>query len=58
MDYKRTEEAIREEERKRKRLIHSINMPKNIMGLVSRAGLTPERQDVIGELLEFISYKW
>ena len=60
VNYKRTEEAIREErERKRKRLIHSINMPKNIAeARVSDTALTPERQDVIGELLKFInSYK-
>ena len=60
VNYKRTEEAIREErERKRKRLIHSINMPKNIAeARFSDTALTPERQDVIGELLKFInSYK-
>ena len=60
VNYKRTEEAIREErERKRKRLIHSINMPKNIAeARFSDTALTPERQDVIGELLNFInSYK-
>lgn len=57
VNYKRTEEAIREErERKRKRLIHSINMPKNIAeARFSDTALTPERQDVIGELLKFIS---
>ena len=56
VNYKRTEEAIREErERKRKRLIHSINMPKNIAeARFSDTALTPERQDVIGELLKFI----
>ena len=60
VNYKRTEEAIREErERKRKRLIHSINMPKNIAeARFSDTALTPERQEVIGELLKFInSYK-
>lgn len=60
VNYKRTEEAIRQErERKRKRLIHSINMPKNIAeARFSDTALTPERQDVIGELLKFInSYK-
>ena len=60
VNYKRTEEAIREErERKRKRLIHSINMPKNIAeARFSDTALTSERQDVIGELLKFInSYK-
>lgn len=60
VNYKRTEEAIREErERKRKRLIHSINMPKNIAeARFSDTALTPERQQVIGELLKFInSYK-
>ena len=60
VNYKRTEEAIREErERKRRRLIHSINMPKNIAeARFSDTALTPERQDVIGELLKFInSYK-
>ena len=60
VNYKRTEEAIREEiERKRRRLIHSINMPKNIAeARFSDTALTPERQDVIGELLNFInSYK-
>ena len=60
VNYKRTEEAIREErERKRKRLIHSINMPKNIAeARFSDTALTPERQDVIGDLLKFInSYK-
>ena len=60
VNYKRTEEAIREErERRRKRLIHSINMPKNIAeARFSDTALTPERQDVIGELLKFInSYK-
>ena len=57
VNYKRTEEAIREErERKRKRLIHSINMPKNIAeARFSDTALTPERQDVIGELLKFIN---
>ena len=57
VNYKRTEEAIREErERKRKRLIHSINMPKNIAeARFSETALTPERQDVIGELLKFIN---
>ena len=56
VNYKRTEEAIRQErERKRKRLIHSINMPKNIAeARFSDTALTPERQDVIGELLKFI----
>ena len=60
VNYKRTEEAIRQErERKRRRLIHSINMPKNIAeARFSDTALTPERQDVIGELLKFInSYK-
>ena len=60
VNYKRTEEAIRQErERKRKRLIHSINMPKNIAeARFSDTALTPERQEVIGELLKFInSYK-
>ena len=57
VNYKRTEEAIRQErERKRKRLIHSINMPKNIAeARFSDTALTPERQDVIGELLKFIN---
>ena len=57
VNYKRTEEAIREErERKRKRLIHSINMPKNIAeARFSDTALTPERQEVIGELLKFIN---
>ena len=56
VNYKRTEEAIREErERKRKRLIHSINMPKNIAeARFSDTALTKEREDVIGELLKFI----
>lgn len=56
VNYKRTEEAIRQErERKRRRLIHSINMPKNIAeARFSDTALTPERQDVIGELLKFI----
>ena len=56
VNYKRTEEAIRQErERKRKRLIHSINMPKNIAeARFSDTALTPERQAVIGELLKFI----
>lgn len=60
VNYKRTEEAIREErERKRKRLIHSINMPKNIAeARFSDTALTKEREDVIRELLNFIeSYK-
>lgn len=60
VNYKRTEEAIREEiERKRRRLIHSINMPKNIAeARFSDTALTKEREDVIGELLKFInSYK-
>ena len=60
VNYKRTEEAIRQErERKRRRLIHSINMPKNIAeARFSDTALTPERQEVIGELLKFInSYK-
>ena len=57
VNYKRTEEAIRQErERKRRRLIHSINMPKNIAeARFSDTALTPERQDVIGELLKFIN---
>lgn len=56
VNYKRTEEAIRQErERKRKRLIHSINMPKNIAeARFLDTALTPERQAVIGELLKFI----
>ena len=60
VNYKRTEEAIREErERKRKRLIHSINMPKNIAeARFSDTALTKEREDVIRELLNFIeAYK-
>ena len=60
VNYKRTEEAIREErERQRKRLIHSINMPKNIAeARFSDTALTKEREDVIRELLNFIeSYK-
>ena len=60
VNYKRTEEAIREErERKRRRLIHSINMPKNIAeARFSDTTLTKEREDVIRELLNFIeSYK-
>ena len=60
VNYKRTEEAIREEiERKRRRLIHSINMPKNIAeARFSDTALTKEREDVIRELLNFIeSYK-
>ena len=60
VNYKRTEEAIRQErERKRRRLIHSINMPKNIAeARFSDTALTPERQEVIGEVLKFInSYK-
>ena len=57
VNYKRTEEAIRQErERKRRRLIHSINMPKNIAeARFSDTALTPERQEVIGELLKFIN---
>ena len=56
VNYSRTEEAIRQErERKRRKLIHSINMPKNIAeARFSDTALTPERQDVIGELLKFI----
>ena len=60
VNYKRTEEAIRQErERKRRRLIHSINMPKNIAeARFSDTALTKEREDVIRELLNFIeSYK-
>ena len=60
VNYKRTEEAIREErERKRRRLIHSINMPKNIAeARFSDTALTKEREDVIRELLNFIeAYK-
>ena len=60
VNYKRTEEAIRQErERKRRRLIHSINMPKNIAeARFSDTALTKEREDVIRELLDFIeSYK-
>ena len=60
VNYKRTEEAIRQErERKRRRLIHSINMPKNIAeARFSDTTLTKEREDVIRELLNFIeSYK-
>ena len=60
VNYKRTEEAIREErERKRRRLIHSINMPKNIAeARFSDTALTKEREDVIRELLYFIeAYK-
>ena len=60
VNYKRTEEAIRQErERKRRRLIHSINMPKNIAeARFSETALTKEREDVIRELLNFIeSYK-
>ena len=46
VNYKRTEEAIREErERKRKRLIHSINMPKNIAeARFSDTALTKKRR--------------
>lgn len=56
VNYKRTEEAIRQErERKRRRLIHSINMPKNIAeARFSDTALTKEREDVIRELLNFI----
>ena len=60
VNYKRTEEAIRQErERKRRRLIHSINMPKNIAeARFSDTALTKEREDVIRELLNFIeAYK-
>ena len=60
VNYKRTEEAIRQErERKRRRLIHSINMPKNIAeARFSETALTKEREDVIRELLNFIeAYK-
>ena len=60
LNYKRTEEAIRQErERKRRRLIHSINMPKNIAeARFSDTALTKEREDVIRELLNFIeAYK-
>lgn len=60
VNYKRTEEAIRQErERKRRRLIHSINMPKNIAeARFSDTAITKEREDVIRELLNFIeSYK-
>ena len=60
VNYKRTEEAIRQEkERKRRRLIHSINMPKNIAeARFSDTVLTKEREDVIRELLNFIeAYK-
>lgn len=54
--YSRTEEAIRQErERKRRRLIHSIDMPKNIAeASFSNLSMTAERQDVIQELINFI----
>ncbi len=56
VNYRRTQEAIlREKEQKRKQLVRSINMPKNIAeARFQSAAITSERQEVLQELLNFI----